>query len=110
MPVKPAHYPVERLPTFAWNGCPRSRGIDARHRVEHAETMIISPDDPGSAAYHSENNTRFRRDDWHASLQTKIRVACTQTTFRVTGSMIAHDGEAVFAERLFDETIPRDHL
>ena len=27
---------MERLPTFAWNGCPRSRGIDARHRVEHA--------------------------------------------------------------------------
>lgn len=78
--------------------------------TSHEETMIISPDDPGSAVYHSENNTRFRRDDWHASLQTKIRVACTQTTFRVTGSMIAHDGEAVFAERLFDETIPRDHL
>ncbi|MDZ4312946.1 MAG: CocE/NonD family hydrolase [Cypionkella sp.] len=76
----------------------------------HLETMIIAPGVATSAEYLSECKIGFRRDDWQAHLQTTVRVTCSETAFHVTGSLVAHEGDQIFAERKFDETIPRDHL
>lgn len=76
----------------------------------HQETSAIAPGVATSARYHSDFKTGFRRSDWHTSLNTSFTVTCTATTFLLTGSLIASDGEGVFAERHFHETIPRDHI
>lgn len=101
---------VMTLTALSDDGLTRIDEIGTEVSSSHQKTMIIAPADPTSAKYLSDYKTGFRRDDWHAHLRTTFSVTCTETAFHVRGALIAHDGDQIFAERLFNETIPRDHL
>lgn len=101
---------VMTLTALSDDGLTRIEEIGTEVSSSHQKTMIIAPGVPASAEYLSDYKTGFRRDDWHAHLRTTFKVTCTETEFHVTGSLVAHDGDQIFAERLFDETIPRDHI
>jgi len=92
------------------DGVCRLDAIGTEVSSSHQETSIIAPRDATSARYHSDYKSGFRRSDWHASLNTGFTVTCTESTFLLTGFLIARDGNGVFAERHFVEAIPRDHL
>ena len=101
---------VMTLTVLSDDGLSRIEETGTEVSSSHQETMIIAPGIPTSAEYLSDCKTGYRRDDWHAHLRTTFRVTCTETAFHVTGALVAHDGDRIFAERRFDETIPRDHI
>ena len=101
---------VMTLTVLSDDGVSRIEEIGTEVSASHQKTMIIAPGVPTSAEYLSDCRTGFRRDDWHASLHTTLRVTCTETEFHVTGALVAHDGDQIFAERRFDEIVPRDHI
>ena len=101
---------VMTLTVLSDDGLSRIEETGTEVSSSHQETMIIAPGIPTSAEYLSDCKTGYRRDDWHARLRTTFRVTCTETAFHVTGALVAHDGDRIFAERRFDETIPRDHI
>ncbi len=97
------------LSTLSDDGTTRIEEIGTEVSSTHAREMVIHPDDPSSARFASVYTTRFARADWDARLRTTLTVTCDTTHFHVTGELLAHDGDEVFARRLFSETIPRDH-
>ena len=101
---------VMTLTALSDDGLLRIEDIGTEITSSHKKTMIIAPESPTSAQYISDYMTGFHRDDWNATLHTSFTVTCTETDFHVTGLLVAHDNGEVFAERRFDETIPRDHI
>lgn len=95
------------------------RSDDGRYRIEETDTEVsssyarritIARDDPGSASSESDYRSGFSRADWQARLHTKITVTSTVKSFHIKGTLSAYDQDKPFAERVFDEVIPRDHL
>jgi hypothetical protein len=93
--------------------------IDGRHLITETDTeiassitrtMSITRDDSNSGRSEARYSSEFKRDDWHARLETTILVTSDKKRFRVRGTLRAFDGDHVFAERLFDESIPRDNM
>jgi putative CocE/NonD family hydrolase len=70
----------------------------------------ITHGDPASCATTVTFGESFDRPDWRARVETSIDVTCDRTTFRVTGSVKAYDGDELFMTRDYDELIPRDNM
>ena len=92
---------------------------DGRYRIDdigtevqtsHEKTLVIRDGDPTSARYSADCRTSFHRSDWSVAVDTTIDVTCTATDFIVRATYIARDGDRIFAERRFEETVPRDHM
>jgi hypothetical protein len=92
---------------------------DGRLRIEETDTEVASTyarrmtmqrEDPNAARTEVEYRSEFQRADWHARLDTAIVVTSDQRNFYVRGRLQAYSGDKLFAERTFDETIPRDNM
>ncbi len=70
----------------------------------------IVDDEPLSATAEYHSIATFRRGDWDCRVESEITMTCDAQSFHVDARLTAHDGEALFAERTFHRTIPRDHL
>lgn len=93
--------------------------IDGRHLIMETDTeiassiirtMSIARHDANSGWSEAKYSSEFKRDDWHARLETTVRVTSDRKKFRVRGTLQAFEGDQLFAERLFDETIARDNM
>ena len=67
-------------------------------------------DDPLSSRSEIRCDWARRRDDWNVRVETEITMRGDAENFHLTGTYRAFDGDAVFAERVFERTIARDHL
>ena len=90
---------------------------DGRFVIEETGTEIaswrrkvygIDPHDPTSVTSSVTCHESFRRPDWNARVETGIAISCDRENFHARGWVKAYDGDELFAERRYDETIPRD--
>jgi hypothetical protein len=93
--------------------------VDGRHLITETgtevaasikRTLSIQRNDPNSASSQTEYSSEFKRADWHARLETTILITSDRKRFRVRGTLRAFDGDKLFAERLFDQSIARDNM
>ncbi|CAN5362177.1 CocE/NonD family hydrolase [soil metagenome] len=72
------------------------------------KTYSISGADPASCKALIACHEEFLRDDWNARVDTEISVSCDKKNFHMRGWVRAYERGQLFAERTYDETIPRD--
>jgi uncharacterized protein len=53
-------------------------------------------------------HAEFTRADWNARVESEINASCDSANFYVRGWVKAYERGTVFAERTYDEVIPRD--
>jgi hypothetical protein len=70
----------------------------------------IKDDDPASARCRTRFEMERRRGDWHVRSETHTELRCTATTFELTATLDAFEGEARVFTRNWRLTIPRDGL
>jgi hypothetical protein len=70
----------------------------------------IADDDPASARCWTSFEMERRRDDWHIRTETRTELRCTSTTFELTATLDAYEGEARVFTRNWHLTVPRDGL
>ncbi|MGV3549396.1 CocE/NonD family hydrolase [Rhizobium sp.] len=92
---------------------------DGRFILEETGTEIaswrrkvygMSAHDPESVTSTVTCHEEFRRPDWHARVDSEISFRCDRENFYAAGWVRAYDGGQLFAERHYEETIPRDCL
>ncbi len=92
---------------------------DGRYIIEETGTevaawrrksYVISKDDPASCATTITCHHAYKRPDWDVHVDAEITTTCTATHFHATGWVRAYDRGELFAERRYDELIPRDCL
>ncbi|MFZ5789392.1 MAG: CocE/NonD family hydrolase [Pseudomonadota bacterium] len=72
--------------------------------------FTIARNDPTTATAEVTVSMHYRREDWDARLETRIRMTCDRTHFRFHSDVDAYaDGERCFS-RSFDHRIARDHV
>jgi hypothetical protein len=78
----------------------------AGHSVH--ETFRIHRDDPLAARVRIVHRTEARRGPWRARVEASAHMAATPTHFRLSAELKAWEGEALFAARTWERSIPRD--
>jgi hypothetical protein len=84
--------------------------IDVEYGQAMSRRSRIRDDDPLSAESEHRHRAHFRRDGWHARVDTRVRVSCTGDSFRVEAQMDAWEGETRLFSRAWDRRIARDHV
>ena len=80
--------------------------VKRRRRVE---TYSISPSDPLSAEVSTESTSTLSRGEWHVRVEARSRLTADATSFHVTNTVEAFEGETrVFADSR-TLSVPRDH-
>jgi hypothetical protein len=97
----------------------RNSRNDGLFRIDEIGTQVayrkvkeftIARNDPASATAEVAVSMHYRREDWDARLETRIRMTCDRTHFRFHSDVDAYaDGERCFS-RSFDHRIARDHV
>jgi len=72
------------------------------------EIFRIHPDDPSSASCDIRWSKSYTRADWHARVETHVRVEALAEVWRITAGLRAIDGDEVVAMRDWSEDVPRD--
>ena len=72
------------------------------------KTYSISGADPASCQTVIACHEEFLREDWNARVDSEIVVTCDTRNFYMRGHVKAYEKGQLFAERSYDETIPRD--
>ncbi len=70
----------------------------------------IGEADPLSAVAEMRQTQTIARGDWAVTIETWTRMCCTRDAFQVRASMRAREGDAAFAARDWDVSIPRDFV
>jgi uncharacterized protein len=78
--------------------------------TSRAKTYAVRRDDPTSCTTSLRSIAHYRRPDWDARIETAFTVTATATDFRITATLRAFDQGALFAERDWDETVPREFV
>jgi hypothetical protein len=90
---------------------------DGRYILEDTGTEITSwrrkvygvgRDDPSTCRTTITCFEEFKRPDWHARVDTEIVISCDRDNFYAKGWVKAYERGAIFAERSYEETIPRE--
>jgi uncharacterized protein len=68
----------------------------------------ISDNDPASCATTVTCHEELTRPDWNARVDCEITFSCDRDNFYARGWVKAYERGAIFAERNYDEVIPRD--
>jgi hypothetical protein len=97
----------------------RNSRNDGLFRIDEIGTQVayrkvkeftIARNDPASATAEVTVSMHYRREDWDARLETRIRMTCDRTHFRFHSDVDAYaDGERCFS-RSFAHRIARDHV
>jgi predicted acyl esterase len=74
------------------------------------DTYTIVEGDPLSAMVRCERSAELRRGDWRTRIQTSSVMTSDATTFRVTNSVDAYEGETRIFSKTWTFTAPRDHM
>lgn len=83
-------------------------GLDVGRRAhEHYESVA---DDFTSVRGETSWTMRFAREGWDTRTETHTSLECTETEFRVYGTLDAFEGGERIFSRQWSETIPRDHV
>ncbi len=72
--------------------------------VEHYR---IREGDPSATSADTQAVWRLTRGEWRIRTQTATQVTCTPTTFEISASMEAFEGEDRVTKRVWNRTIPR---
>jgi uncharacterized protein len=86
----------------------KSEGLEVEASV--SETYRIRADDPLSATMTAAWSINHRRRDWRIRSESTVNLSATKSAFRLLADVKTFDGETLFAERSWDETIPRDGI
>lgn len=70
----------------------------------------IHPDDPLSARATMEQDSLFERGDWKVRIKTASEQRATKTEFVLTAKVECWDGDKLFHEVSWDQTIPRNGM
>lgn len=70
----------------------------------------IHDGDPASARAVIDIETTYERGEWRVEISASSELSSTATAFRISGRLAAASGGVRFAERTFEEEIPRDHM
>lgn len=90
---------------------------DGRFVIEETGTEItawrrkvygIDDNDPASCVTQVTCHEEFTRPDWNARLDCEITISCDLANFYIGGWVKAYERGQIFAERRYDEVIPRD--
>ena len=71
------------------------------------ERWTIRPDDPLSAEVAIRWEQRLWRGDWRVRTVASAGMTATATHLRMTGEVVAYEGEAEVSRRAWDESVPR---
>ena len=97
----------------------RNSRSDGSYRIDDIGTVVsygkvkefaIARNDPLTAETMVSVSVHYRRPDWDARLETKIRMSCDRTHFIFRSDVDAYSGGERCFSRSFDHRIPRDHL
>jgi hypothetical protein len=88
----------------------RFDGIDLT--MDHGLTrrLCVQADDPLSARSAISQYFEMGREGWRIRIETETEMTGTATEFRMTGTVRAFENGELVAERLYDQSFPRDHL
>jgi uncharacterized protein len=73
-------------------------------------SSLITDSDPLSARVLVENRATYRRGDWDVRVETDVEMTCDAHEFHFTARLTTYDQGALFAERLFTRSIPRQFI
>jgi len=72
-----------------------------------SESYRVSPDDPSTAFSDTSRLAEFRRDDWHARIESSSSLIAEGDSWRLRANLTAHEeNEEIFC-RHWDLLIPR---
>jgi predicted acyl esterase len=112
--TREVHYDVATDRTVVRNsrndGCARIDDTGTTAAYRKVKQFAIARNDPLTAETEVSVSTHFRRADWDARLETRIRMTCDRTHFIFHADVDAFaDGQRCFS-RSFDHRISRDQL
>ena len=99
---------IERFERRSDTGEERHLHTDMTVRYTQDEVFTIHPDDPNSAVGQQNWLKSYRRGNWHAEVETEVRVRAGADCWEITATLIARDSDGVVIERSWNEDIPRD--
>jgi uncharacterized protein len=97
----------------------RAMRDDGDYRIDDIGTELsftrmrsssITDGDPLSARVVVENRATYRRDDWDVRVETDVEMTCDAEAFYFTARLSTYDQGALFAERRFTRSIPRQFI
>jgi uncharacterized protein len=96
----------------------RNSRDDGLARIDDIGTVVhygkvkefaIARNDPLTARTTVSVELHYKREDWDARLETRIRMSADKTHFIFHSDIDAYEGGLRFFSRSFDQKIPRDH-
>jgi len=84
--------------------------IDLTFEADAKEHYRIREAEPSATSADTRAIWRLSRGDWRIRTETRTRVACTPTSFEITASLEAFEGEARVASRNWKRSIRRQHV
>ena len=84
--------------------------IGTEQSFTRVRSSSIVDDDPLSARAHVACTATYSRGDWQARIESDLEMTCDAESFYINARLTTYDGDAVFVDRRYSRTIPRDHL
>ena len=84
--------------------------IDLAFEADAEEHYYIREAGPSATSADTRATWRLTRGDWRIRTETCTRVACTATSFEITASLEAFEGEVRVASRNWKRSIRRQHV
>ena len=81
--------------------------IDLDFGAEAVEHYRVNESDPSATTADTAATWRLTRGDWRIRTKTATQVGCTATTFEITASMEAFEGDVLIKSRSWKKSIPR---
>jgi uncharacterized protein len=114
----PAYHRIERdlvsgrvTMTLNQDGEKTIRYEDGLEVAERAQDVFsIVGDDPLSARVESDRAVSLTRGDWRVGIRTRSTMSCDATTFFLTDTVEAFEGDDRIFERTWERAFPRDHV
>ena len=99
---------TERFERRSDTGEERHLHTDMTVRYTQDEVFTLHPDDPNSAVGQQNWLKSYRRGNWHAEVETMVRVRAGADCWEISATLTARDSDGVVIERSWNEDIPRD--
>lgn len=102
-----ATYVTEGRGGLFGEGVVRFDEIDTTLAHNLRRELTIRPEDPLSARYVLTQSYEMGREGWRTRVETVTEMTSDETTFYLTGKLVAYEGETEVATRSWDQAIPR---
>jgi hypothetical protein len=80
--------------------------------VDHSirREMIVNDNDPLSARNKVTQSYRTGRPGWLTAIQVTTEMTCDQDHFYLTAELKAYEGDALFFQKIWSDSVKRDWL